>query len=94
MEQQGAPDSLARSRGRQCKGWGSLYRTRASGSRLQVKALCRQLLQQVQERHSGPGGVTLTRAHVAAVLQRKAAANKLVLSPEGFVSLPLPRVTA
>ncbi|KAL6750724.1 hypothetical protein V8C86DRAFT_3030733 [Haematococcus lacustris] len=66
----------------------------APGSRLKVKALCRQLLQQVQERHSGPGGVTLTRAHVAAVLQRKAAANKLVMSSDGFVSLPLPRVMA
>ncbi|KAJ9521488.1 hypothetical protein QJQ45_008889 [Haematococcus lacustris] len=64
----------------------------APGSRLKVKALCRQLLQQVQERHSGPGGVTLTRAHVAAVLHRKAAANKLVMTPDGFVSLPLPRV--
>ncbi|KAL6753686.1 hypothetical protein V8C86DRAFT_445177 [Haematococcus lacustris] len=66
----------------------------APGSRLKVKALCRQLLQQVQDRHSGPGGVTLTRAHVAAVLQRKAAANKLVMSSDGFVSLPLPRVMA
>ncbi|KAJ9522000.1 hypothetical protein QJQ45_024890 [Haematococcus lacustris] len=66
----------------------------APGSRLKVKALCRQLLQQVQERHSGPGGVTLTRAHVAAVLHRKAAANKLVMTPDGFVSLPQPRATA
>ncbi|KAJ9521989.1 hypothetical protein QJQ45_024897 [Haematococcus lacustris] len=66
----------------------------APGSRLKVKALCRQLLQQVQERHSGPGGVALTRAHVAAVLHRKAAANKLVMTPDGFVSLPQPRATA